>query len=37
MAPAGPGSPPEGPDVDDDITNKLSQTIAQHNRKIFVL
>ena len=23
----GSGGPPEGPDVDDDITNKLSQTI----------
>ena len=32
----GSGGPPEGPDVDDDMTNKLSQTIAQHNRKLLL-
>ena len=30
----GSGVPPEGPDVDDDITNRLSQIIAQHNGKL---
>ena len=32
----GSGGPPEGPDVDDDITNILSQTIAQHNGKLLL-
>ena len=32
----GSGGPPEGPDVDDYITNKLSQTITQHNWKLLL-
>ena len=36
-APDDPGwGPSEVPDVDDDITNKLSQTIAQHNGKLLL-
>ena len=30
----GSGGPPEGPDVDDDITNELSQIITQHKGKL---
>ena len=32
----GSGGPLEGPDVDDDITNILSQTIAQHNGNLLL-
>ena len=32
----GSGGLPEGLDVDDDITNELSQTITQHNGKLLL-
>ena len=32
----GSGGPQEDPDVDDDITNRLSQIIAQHNGKLLL-